>query len=146
MSRRADAPPPALPSKPKYKGISSLPLPQEYEHARKAPLPHANEAVEKAAEAQIKHETGAPSESVAGTPAPTEPHPTPTEAPKLGGWPPLPENKRITAEESKEALRLYHQNPGFCPYCKIPITRGVTGHLAKCLRIQKSKTGSTTTT
>lgn len=52
------------------------------------------------------------------------------------------EYRRLEAE----AMTAYRANPGSCPVCGRPIVKGIVGHLAKCLRIQKSKTESIQTT
>ena len=153
MSRRSNADPLPLPSKPKFKGLASLPLAQEYLHARKTPLPDAQpiqvEAPTEtpglpALQVQVKYaalEVSDPLPEVMPAPLiPTNFPLSPSEIHKQASL------AGITQAELDVELNKYRQNRGVCPLCGAKIGKGATGHISKCLRILKSKTESTTTT
>lgn len=61
-------------------------------------------------------------------------------------FPYAPEHREVYRQREKELLALYKLNPGKCPICSSPVSRGVIGHISKCLRTRNSNSESLPTT
>lgn len=106
---------------------------QEIPNARTAP-PQTHAQASSPAQAQVlTHEARTPD------PSPQRASNLPDPQPQF----PPPGTPFPTKAELDEARAVYMRNPGNCPYCGVKIGRGIIGHISKCLRLSKSKTGST---
>lgn len=56
------------------------------------------------------------------------------------------EHAEAYRQREKELLALYKLNPGKCPICSKPVSKGVIGHISKCLRTPTFSSESPTTT